>query len=264
MKTYSHDLYRNILKDARIYDGTSNCYFCPDCRRYVPKQDAKAPCIFCGGTRWALENPLTEQIVDTKPLKQYMLETFRNCIEPFTTFDKQKWKNGHIFHKKDTAQRCLSETRDYFLKEKEIWCVSNRGFKGYFLSMCVRWVVFLPQDNDPAPELTYFKYLTLRSPDICADYNEGKDDEFYLDLVFDEYSTSPGDIYRVCFQAIGTDKKKYTEYVDVSNGSESMLLRGNSMMGGFDYDYLLKGGLGELMTCLSDFSLIPRYWGYGE
>ncbi|KAA3698088.1 hypothetical protein F3F99_02285 [Bacteroides salyersiae] len=61
-ETYSHENYSNILKEARIWEGTNDSFFCTDCRRYVPKKEAGEPCIFCGSTHWNIKNPLIQNI----------------------------------------------------------------------------------------------------------------------------------------------------------------------------------------------------------
>lgn len=263
-KKYSHDRYLEILKEAQIYNGTSHCYFCPQCRRYVPKSKSDDPCVFCGQTDWRLDNPLTQDIINTKALKQYMFETFRNTIEPFSQFDKLKWKNGHFFYKKDSAVYDLSDDRKLRVKDVEVWCVSNHGVGGYFLSMCVRWIRQFVHSDGHVTETTCLNFLTFKSPEIYPDSNDDKDDEFYFNLIFGALITNKCSIARVSFKALDEKDKEQTIYAYVETCCETMTLYENSLEGSVGYDHLLKSSFVDLMIALDDFSLIPRYWGYKE
>lgn len=79
-ETYSHENYRSILKEARIWEGTNDSFFCTGCRRYVPKKEAGEPCIFCGSTHWNIKNPLIQNIIniDVLTIEQVHGDNFRD------------------------------------------------------------------------------------------------------------------------------------------------------------------------------------------
>lgn len=258
---YSHEYYRNLLREARIWDGTHNCYFCPDCRRYVPKKKSDDPCIFCGSTNWDLKNPLIHEIINTQPLKKYMYETFRHCIEPFTTFSKQKWEKERFFYKKDATKRYLSENEKYYIRAMELWCASYRCHSGYSLSLCMRWIAGDGDGNCTPCERTYIKYLTFRTPKLYMDYNEEKDDEFFFNLIFDQLLSSHTHNNQIAFKAINENREEYDAFSYIVYCHDDMILWHDNFSVCLYGEQLLQGHIIHLMTALDDFSRLPQYWG---
>lgn len=261
-EVYSHENYREILKEARIYDGTNENYFCTDCRRYVPKKEAGEPCIFCGSTHWNIKNPLIQNIINTDALSQYMYETFRHCIEPFVAFDKLEWKNGNIFYKRYDTKHLINDDKKHFLKEIEMWCVSHY-ISDCFLSICVRWTTILKNSNDKPIELTFLRFFTFSSPDeVSSEYNDEKDDEFYFNLIYNELSKDiECKVTKVEFKALDENDKEFDVTAPIHVCSDKMFLADDKLLGGLSTDNLLNHGLTNLCMALSDFTLIPNYWG---
>lgn len=259
---YTHENYREVMKEARIYDGTNSCYFCPDCRRYIPKKESEDPCVICGSTQWNLDSPLRQKIIDTKVLKQYMFETFKNIIEPFTTFNTQEWKNGNFFYRKDTTERKIKEDKEHLIKDIELWSVSHRGLSAFwFLSLCCRWKEVFIYSDGKISENTYLKYFTFKSPELFYDYNDEKNDEFYLSLIFDEIVSTRCRPSQLCFKTRDESNNDKDTYAYIINCCESMHLYPDEMIGSLYAEQLAKGDFTHLMTALDDFTLIPRYWG---
>lgn len=261
-ETYSHENYRSILKEARIWEGTNDSFFCTGCRRYVPKKEAGEPCIFCGSTHWNIKNPLIQSIINIDVLTQYMYETFRYCIEPFVAFDRLEWKNGNIFYKRDDTKHLINDDEDHFLKEIEMWCVSH-CITDCFLSICVRWTTILINSNGKPVELTFLRFFTFSSPDeVSSEYNNDKDDEFYFNLIYNElFKTIECKVTRVDFKALGEDDKEFNVTAPVYICSDKMILSDDKLLAGLSTDNLLNHGLTNLCMALSDFALIPNHWG---
>lgn len=259
---YSPENYRNLLKKARIWDGTHNKYFCPNCKRYVPKKQATDPCFFCGNTNWQLKSPLVEKIINTDALLQYMYETFQYCIKPFVGFDKLKWKNGCFFYKKNDNRQKIKEGTSSSFKDTEVWCVSCHGFETYFLSICVRWTNVFISDSKTI-EATFLRYLTFESPDVIPfDNNIEIDDEFYFNIICKELFTNPQDqITRLEFKALDEHNREFKVHTQVNVCCEAMSLFNDVLIGGLDTKELLRGSLTDLCMVLDDFSLIPDWWG---
>lgn len=259
---YSPENYRNLLKKAHIWDGTHNKYFCPNCKRYVPKKQAAAPCIICGNTNWQLKNPLVEKIIDTNALLQYMYETFQYCIKPFVEFDKLIWKNGCFFYKKSDNGQKIKEGTSPFLKDMEVWCVSSLGFETYSLSICVRWTNVFISDSKII-EATFLRYLTFESPDVVPfDNNYEKDDEFYFNMICEELFTNPqGQVTGLDFKAFDEYNREFKVHAPVNVCCEAMSLFNDVLIGSLDIKELLRGSLTYLCMALDDFSLIPGWWG---
>jgi len=250
------------MKEAEIYTGKSKCYFCVGCHRYIPKQESKDPCPFCGEKEWHLKNPLIYDIINTEPIITMMFQTFRHCIEPFTGFEKQGWKNGNIFYKISEEERNCKEDEKHKFKDVEMWCISHHGFGGYFLSLCLRWKEIFIHSDKTSIEVDKLQFLTFKTPKLFYDNNQEKDDSFYFNLIFNEALERRGHISQLSFNAVKEDGQNYKAYAYVTRCGESMTLYPDILLGMLYSEQLAKNELPELMTALDDFTLIPRYWGY--
>ena len=254
---YSHERYREILRQTQ--DNTGRYAFCHRCQRYMPMEQSDDPCVFCGHTQWDSANPLKREIVNTRVLRQYMFETFKGSVEPFTAFGKRKWKNGHFFYRKAPT----AEGQRQFCNA-ELWCVSHHGMNGYFLSMCARWSNRFVCRDGSMEELSFLNFLTFESPALCPDTNTDKDDAFYFDRIFETMVARRHMFHEISFKASNANGQERTVDAHVEICCEDMSLYENALSGSIGYDHLLKLSFTCLMTALDDFTLIPRYWGYKE
>ena len=257
-KEYSPALLRSILEDM----GSYRIYFCPQCRRYVPKEDSDTPCPFCGSTQWCLEDPVKEAIIDRHALHRYLFGIFSDCIEPFRDFGKKPMKNGNMYYRSDKTVRHNSEDGRFWIGKTEMWAVSNHGFGGYTLSLCVRWTAVMVYEDGSRKETVYLRIAHFSAPELAPDYNGDKTDDFYFMALFRQSLLSWGYVQGVEFEALDDKGRKYTAYGLVDNCTELLMQQEHGVVGGINSRHLLEGSLPRLMTALFDFSLIPLYWGY--
>lgn len=260
---YTHANYRDLLKDAEIYNGKNKCYFCPDCKRYVPKNDCSQPCPFCGSINWKLDNPLVNEIINTKKLQQYMFETYKTCIEPFTNFEMQQLKNGKLFHR-ISSEIIKINTEDvlFHFTNMELWCVSFQSVTGWFLSFCLKWnEIHTHQNMEEKSRNPKVKFLTIKVnyKDRGGDF----DDEFYFNLTWETLLKEGYYINQLWYDGVDYhSEKKKKICLQILSCCEAMNIH-NDKFSGYLYPQQLKGAFSDLITALSDFTLIPLYWGYG-
>lgn len=264
-KEYSHANYRNLMKESEIYSGKNNCYFCPGCKRYVPKEDCSQPCPFCGSTEWNLDSPLVNEIINTGKLKEYMFETYKACIEPFTGFEMQCWKNGKFFHRiSPEIIRIDKEHSPYHFKDMELWCVSHHGIGGCFLSFCLKWTeIYTYRGGEEIDYPPKVKFLTVK---VSHEEKGGDfDDDFYFNLTWETLLKEGHHACQLWYNGVDyhTEKKKKI-CVWIHSCCEAMDKYDDKFSGCLYPEQLNKGDFTHLMIVLDDFTLIPRYWGYED
>lgn len=61
-ETYSHENYRNILKEARIWEGTNDSFFAPVAGTMFLRRKPENPVSFAAARIGTKKNPLIQNI----------------------------------------------------------------------------------------------------------------------------------------------------------------------------------------------------------
>lgn len=255
----SDDLQKRYLDLLEKKPNGDSLYFCPVCRLHVPKQTPDGPCPMCDSSLWNIDNPLTDNIIDTSVLKQYMLETFRGCIKPFAVTGKQTWGDTSFLYRKDDSSHPIGNGRDGCIEKIEMWRIARLTDNGYCLSLCVRWTETF-RCSCQNTSITFLKFMTARTT-LFSWENDDMTDTVCCSHIFSrlpEYLAggSPSASYEI---TDGREKVHYA-HIDMDDCCEPMLLAGNRLSGGLNTRHLLSGGLTELYWILRDFSHIPYCW----